>query len=70
MTTNDLKIVNDTMKRLNIDLLDLEIAENCLEYCKRKLVRIKKDESYLQILFQCELPFYIEYLKSEVRNFK
>lgn len=36
------------------------LADEVLAYCQRKLVCIKKDESYLPLLYRCELPLQVQ----------
>lgn len=36
------------------------VADDVLDYCIRKLSYINKDESYLPILYRCELPIHLQ----------
>nr|DAQ43545.1 MAG TPA: hypothetical protein [Caudoviricetes sp.] len=44
---------------LNAKVSD-QLAREVLDYCKRKLVCIGKDEDYLPILYRCELPLQVQ----------
>ena len=42
--------------------IDKTTAKEVLEYCKRKLIYIKKDEGYLPLLYRFELPLQVSIL--------
>ena len=56
------KAVSKITRELEIKLgitISSATQQEVLEYCKRKLVCIKKDDNYLPLLYRCELPIYL-----------
>lgn len=53
------KARKDAEKELGFKIPDC-IAKNVLDYCLNKLPYIKKDESYLPLLYRCELPMQMQ----------
>lgn len=54
-----MKARSEAEKELNAKVPD-QLAREVLDYCKRKLVCIGKDEDYLPILYRCELPMQVQ----------
>lgn len=54
-----LKARRNAERELGFKISDEE-AEEILKYCIRKLPYIKKDESYLPLLYECEIPQHLQ----------
>ena len=54
-----MKARSEAEKELNAKIPD-QLAREVLDYCKRKLVCIGKNEDYLPLLYRCELPLQVQ----------
>ena len=61
------RAINAAEKQIGFKVLDFEL-ENIMAYCKRKLVYIRKDESYLPLLLETEIVDYFTAMAINLRG--
>ena len=61
------RAINAAEEHLGIRVTAFEL-ENIMDYCKRKLAYIRKDESYLPLLLETEIVDYYTRLAINLRG--